>query len=294
MNNPKSRHFRYAAANWCLASVFDIAGQCRVVRELDLDLDLVAHDQWALVTDSKVKLSCALPDVGMAPFEPGFCNPEMAERTYAAIDTALDRAAAQGVKFVLTFTGYDTHEARDIQFRRIVDGYTTVRGSAQESLVKKAERLGITIVIEMLNTIGEGPMKGHEGYLGNNTAELVEKVIRRIGSPNFKLAFDIYHVWMMGEDLIEVIERYHDVIGYVHGAGVMGEPGEKNRLNRGELTLLGQKIDYPVVCAKLAEYLPPGTYFLLEYIPTVTDPERVQTDLGVAIELCESKIPKGT
>lgn len=299
---PVERFFRYAGADWCqrlFGAKYDTAGLCSVAKALDVDLDLVAHDQWPQVQKASVGLSCVLPDMGVegpehkpvAPFIPGFNKLETAERTYAAIDTALDWAAVAGVKFVLVFTGFDSGDARDVQFQSIVDGYTKPRGSAPESLIKKAERLGITFVVEMLNTEGdEATWKGHPGYLGNNTAELVEKVIRPIGSRNFLLAFDVYHVVMMGEDPIEMIEKYHDVIGYVHVAGVMGEPSEKNPLNRGELTLQGQKVDYAQVCAKLAEHLSQGAYVLLEYIPTKTDPVEVQADLAAAIKLCESKI----
>ncbi|OGJ67623.1 hypothetical protein A3B61_02070 [Candidatus Peribacteria bacterium RIFCSPLOWO2_01_FULL_53_10] len=259
--------------------------------------------EWNATKDAGVRLSCVLPDMGVegpeskpvAPFVPGFNNPETAERTYAAIDTALDRAAKAGIKYILVFTGFDTKEDRAIQCQRIVEGYTVIRGSAQESLIKKAERLGITFVIEMLNTEGEeATWKGHPGYLGNNTAEIVANVIRPIGSKNFLLVFDVYHVRMMGEDLIEMIEKYHDVIGYVHVAGVVVQVGGGHHpKNRGELDVNGQLVDYAEVCAKLAEYLPQGTYVLLEYIPTETDPTKVQQGLADAITICESKIPKG-
>lgn len=299
------RHFRFALPQWCqglFGAKFDTPGLIRVAKELDLDLDLMPFSEWDATKNAGVHLSCVLPDMGVegpenkvvAPFVPGFNNPEHAERTYAAIDKALDRAAAAGVKFILVFTGFDTKEDRAIQCQRIVEGYTVIRGSAQESLIKKAERLKITFVIEMLNTEGdEATWKGHPGYLGNNTAELVANVIRPIGSPNFKLAFDVYHVRMMGEDPIEMIEKYQDVIGYVHVAGVVLQVGSGHHpKNRGELDLDGQLVDYAQVCAKLAEFLPEGTYLLLEYIPTETDPARVQTDLATAIAICESKIAK--
>ena len=302
----KNRHFRFAVTDWCqrlFGAKHDTAGLCGLATALDADLDLVAHDQWSQVQATKVRLSCVLPDMGVegpeskpvAPFVPGFNNPETAERTYAAIDTALDRAAKAGIKYILVFTGFDTKEDRAIQCQRIVEGYTVIRGSAQESLIKKAERLGITFVIEMLNTEGEeATWKGHPGYLGNNTAEIVANVIRPIGSKNFLLVFDVYHVRMMGEDLIEMIEKYHDVIGYVHVAGVVVQVGGGHHpKNRGELDVNGQLVDYAEVCAKLAEYLPQGTYVLLEYIPTETDPTKVQQGLADAITICESKIPKG-
>lgn len=298
----QKRFFRYSLANWCYSlfgAKFDLTGLCTVAHDLDVALDLVPHADWTQVYDSGVALSGVLPDMGvtgpddqpMAPFIPSFNNPEHVERTYAALDTALDRAHEAGVKFVLVFTGFDTGEERDAQLKRIVDGYMLIRGSAPESLIDKAERLGITFVIEMLNTKGdEATWKGHPGYLGNDTIELVNYVVRAIGSPNFKLALDIYHIVMMGEDPFEMIAKYHDVIGVVHVAGVMLQAEGHHPANRGELTLDGQVVDYAAVGAALAQHVPEGTFVLLEYIPTQSGAAEVIEELSTAIELLESQI----
>lgn len=294
----KKRHFRYALAHWCLCLCppkFKLPELCDVAQRDKLGLDLVPYADWKQVKNNDATLSGVLPDMGdLPPFVPGFNNPEHSERVYAAIDLALDRAAAAKIKFVLVFTGYDTGEDRDQQFRRIVDAFTAPSLRHAESLIKKAERLGITFVIEMLNTKGDAETwKGHPGYLGDDMVELVDKVVMPIGNANFKLAFDIYHLVMMGADPIEMIEEFHDMIGVVHVAGVMAKDGGGyEQTNRGELTLEGQAIDYAAVGALLAKYLPAGTWVLLEYIPTQVDPATVRKNLRAAIDLVESKMMK--
>lgn len=297
------KHFQWTLADWCLryfGAKWDTPDLIEVAQRLGCHLDLVAHQLWQQVQAAGVGLSCVLPDMGvrgpndepMPPFEPGFGNLEHHDRVHAAISAAIDRAADAGIRYVLVFTGYDNRDPRKTQYDRIVDAYTKPKGSAPESLLAKAESRGVILVLEMLNTEGEGPMKGHEGYLGNDLDELVEHVIYEIDSPNFLLALDFYHVAMMYGDPIEAIERYHDVIGIVHIAGKQGKPDAHDPLNRGEILLEGQEIDYPPIFAKMAELLSPETFVLIEYIPTTDDPALIENDLAATIEHCESQIAK--
>ncbi len=296
-------YFGWYLTNWCLeffGGEFGVGGQCGAATALGTGLDLTPYGKWGKIAASKVKQGCVLPDMGvgpapayepMPPFVPGFNNLEQQERVYAALVKALERAAAAGIKHVIVFTGMDTGEERGVQFQRIVDCFTKPRGSAQKSLIEMAEELGIVFLIEMLNILGNPETwEGHKGYLGSSTKELVEKVVRPIGSKCFLLAFDIYHIVMMGEDLFALIDEYHNLIGYVHVAQVVLKAGGGyETTNRGELTLAGE-IDIAAVGEKLARHLPIGTPVLIEYIPHSNNPAQVQADLLASMQLFESKI----
>jgi hydroxypyruvate isomerase len=83
------------------------------------------------------------------------------------------------------------------------------------------EKNGITAVVEILNTY-----VNHAGYFlyyVRDGAELID----RVGSPNVKLLFDIYHVQIMEGNLIENIRANIDRIGHFHIGDVPGrhEPG---------------------------------------------------------------------
>jgi len=83
------------------------------------------------------------------------------------------------------------------------------------------EKNGITAVVEILNTY-----VNHAGYFlyyVRDGAELIE----RVGSPNIRLLFDIYHVQIMEGNLIENIRMNIDRIGHFHIGDVPGrnEPG---------------------------------------------------------------------
>jgi len=83
------------------------------------------------------------------------------------------------------------------------------------------EKNGITAVVEILNTYVDHA--GYFLYYVRDGAELIE----RVGSPNVRLLFDIYHVQIMEGNLIENIRMNTDRIGHFHIGDVPGrnEPG---------------------------------------------------------------------
>src|SRR5439155_83780 len=86
------------------------------------------------------------------------------------------------------------------------------------------------------------PMKGHPGYQGDHTDYCID-IIKRVGSPNMKLLFDIYHVQIMDGDIITRLRQYKEYVGHIHTAG---NPG------RGELDET-QEIFYPPIMKALLE-----------------------------------------
>ena len=68
------------------------------------------------------------------------------------------------------------------------------------TLSSAAEAAGVTLLLEPLNTVLD-----HRGCFLDNSAVGLE-IVRRVSSPNVKLLYDIYHMSMMGEDALTVIE----------------------------------------------------------------------------------------
>jgi hydroxypyruvate isomerase len=97
-----------------------------------------------------------------------------------------------------------------------------------ESMVKNlralsgpAETASVTLLLEPLNTALD-----HRGCFLNTSALGVE-IVRRVNSPQVKLLYDIYHMSMMGEDVLTEIEKNLEWIGYLHVADLPGrhQPG---------------------------------------------------------------------
>lgn len=88
-----------------------------------------------------------------------------------------------------------------------------------------AEQAKITFVIEPLNTYVD-----HMGYSLNHSQPAFE-MVREIGSPNFKVVYDIYHMQIMEGNIIQTIKSNMDAIGYIHIADAPG----RNQPGTGEL-----------------------------------------------------------
>jgi hydroxypyruvate isomerase len=48
------------------------------------------------------------------------------------------------------------------------------------------------------------------------------QLCKKIGSPNFKLLYDIYHMQINEGDVIRTIQQNHEWFGHYHTAGVPG------------------------------------------------------------------------
>jgi hydroxypyruvate isomerase len=83
------------------------------------------------------------------------------------------------------------------------------------------EKNGMTAIVEVLNTYVDHA--GYFLYYVRDGAELID----RVGSPNVKLLFDIYHVQIMEGNLIQSIRANIDRIGHFHVGDVPGrhQPG---------------------------------------------------------------------
>jgi hydroxypyruvate isomerase len=268
---------RQSVVYWC----FNVAGDkwgiermCQIAKDLGcLSIELAPPDTWATIR--KHGLTSAIVPNGMsgAPYMKGLNNPRYHEEVIARTTEQIDAAAAAGFPAVIAFTGFKWRDADDPKSGEIsaAEGADNcVKGL--QALAGHAERKGVTICLEHLNTRdGSHPMKGHPGYQGDDV-DAVADIVRRVGSERVRMLFDIYHVQVMHGDVIRRIEQCKDVIGHVHTAG---NPG------RGELDDT-QEISYPPILRKLVEIGYRG-FVGQEFIPT-RDP---LAGLRQAVELCD-------
>lgn len=241
---------RHSVMGWCFKPM-DAVTLARHAKEIGLaGIEGIDRSHYAEVR----KLGLEISLVGSHGFARGPCNPEFREETVAKLSDAIDVAAAVKCRKVITFTGM-RFEGMDPE-RAASDCV-----AAWKRVLPEAERKGITLVLEHLNSRdATHPMKGHPGYFGDDVEFCVD-LVNRVGSPNFRLLFDIYHVAIMNGDVIRRIQRHRDVIGHLHTAG---NPG------RGELDDT-QEINYPAVMQAVVE-IGYHDFVAHEFIPTWDDP----------------------
>ena len=200
------------------------------------------------------KLGLDISLVGSHGFAKGPCNPEFHDEVVTKLTDSINLAADVGCKKVITFTGMK-FEGMDR------DKAIAACLSTWKEVLPLAEKKGITLVLEHLNSRDSShPMKGHPGYFGDDVDFCVD-LIKQIGSPNFKLLFDIYHVSIMNGDIIRRLRQHKDYIGHLHTAG---NPG------RCELDE-HQEINYPAVMQAVLE-IGYHDFVAHEFIPTWDDP----------------------
>jgi hydroxypyruvate isomerase len=180
------------------------------------------------------------------------------------LSASIDAAAEGGCPNVITFSGMRQGLSDEEGIRNTVAGARKV--------LAQAEKRGVNLCIEMLNSrVGE-EMKGHPDYHCDRIEWAVE-VCKQTGSERMKVLFDIYHVQIMQGDVIARIRQFHEYIGHYHTAGVPG----RNELDE------TQEINYPPIMRAIVETGYKG-YVGQEFIPR--SPDKIAA-LAQAAVLCD-------
>lgn len=268
---------RQSMAFWCFNAAgdrWDLEQQARVAKSLGCgSIELVEPKDFPIL--KKHGLVCAITPNGMPgePFVKGLNNPAYHDEVIARTRESVDAIAAAGFPNVIAFTGYKWRKADDPasgEISREEGAQNCVAGLKR--LASHAEKKGVTVCIEMLNTRDDThPMKGHPGYQGDDM-DYVADIVTQVGSARVKLLFDLYHVQVMNGDLLRRIRQYGELIGHVHTAGAPG---------RGELDE-NQEINFAACMRTLLEVGYTG-YVGHEFIPT-RDPLQ---GLIQAVRLCD-------
>lgn len=88
-------------------------------------------------------------------------------------------------------------------------------------VVPMAEKAGITLCLEALNVETD-----HLGNFLKYTKDAAE-IVQMVGSPNVKILYDAYHMYLNEGKICETIKKYQPLIAQVHIADApgRGEPG---------------------------------------------------------------------
>ena len=241
---------RHSVMGWCF-NPMKPAELARHGKEIGLvGIEGISQSAYKDVMDLGLKISLVSGGHG---FKNGPCNPANHDQVVEGLRKGIELATQVGSKRVITFTGMRWEGMDD-------DKAAAHCVETWKKIVPLAEKTGVTVVLEHLNSRDDShPMKGHPGYFGDDVDFCVD-LVNRVGSPNFKLLFDVYHVSVMNGDVIRRIRKYKDLIGHYHTAG---NPG------RGELDDT-QEINYPAVMREIAKTGYDG-YVAHEFIPTWKD-----------------------
>lgn len=238
------RLFKHSVCRWCFSSM-PLEALAEQAKELGIaSIELLTAEEWGVVQG--YGLTCAVATIPNVSLTQGYNNPAQHAKLQKAHLQLIDQAADAGIPQVIVFSGNRNGLSKTAGLENCAKGL--------EKVVKHAEKRKVMVVMELLNSKVD-----HKDYQCDHTpwgAALVDK----IGSPNFKLLYDIYHMQIMEGDVIATIRKYKDYISHFHTAGVPG----RHEINE------SQELNYKAIMNAIADLGFQG-FVAQEFIPTYDD-----------------------
>jgi hydroxypyruvate isomerase len=246
---------KQSACRWCYNKIplEDFAREC--ARLGIKAVDLAAPTDWPTL-----KKYGLVPTVvgGGTSIPDGFNRKENHEGIEKRFRESVDRAAAAGAPSIIVFSGNRKGMSDEEGLENCVTGVKKVMPIAEDK--------NILVVMELLNS-----KVNHPDYMCDRTKWGVE-LVKRVGSPKFKLLYDIYHMQIMEGDVIRTMKDNVQYIGHLHTGG---NPG-RNEIDD------TQELNYKAIAKAVVDMGFDG-YFAHEFVPK-RDP---MTSLAEAVALCD-------
>lgn len=220
-------------------------------------IDLVGPKEWDILKKHGIDSSmCNGAEINLVD---GFAEPNFHDKLIQNYTEMIPIVAKAGYKNLICFSGN----------RRGMDDETGLNNAAKglKKLMALAEKHKVTLVMELLNS-----KINHKDYFADKTAWGVE-LCKRVGSENFKLLYDIYHMQVDEGDVIHTIRDSHPYIAHYHTAGVPG----RNEIDD------SQELNYPAIMKAIVATGFKG-YVAQEFIPIK---ENKIASLYQAVKICD-------
>jgi len=250
-------HLKHSVARWTLPK-YSVAELCQMVKGIGFAaIDLIGPEDWPTLKEYGVHSSmCNGAEISL---EQGFAETQYHDELVERYTRHIDLVADAGYRNLICFSGNRNGMDPEQGLRNAEAGLKRILGHA--------EKRGVMLVMELLNSKVD-----HEDYLCDHT-EWGVALCKRLGSRNFGLLYDIYHMQIMEGDIIATIGKYHEYFAHYHTAGVPG---------RHEIDDT-QELYYPAICRAITATGFDG-YFAQEFIPAGADPAASLRD---AVRICD-------
>lgn len=233
---------KQSICRWCYGKI-DLNRLCEEAVKIGYkSIELLLPDEILKV--KKYGLTCAV--VGGANIVNGLNREENHPKILKELRGRIEFAAAEGCPSVICMSGNRTIKGQTVSDE---EGLQTC-AKALKQIVGLAEEKKVTLVMEGLNS-----KRDHRDYMYDKT-EWGVKLCKAVGSPRFKLLYDIYHMQIMEGDVIETLRKHREYIGHIHTGGVPG---------RAEIDE-SQELNYPAIIKAILATGYEG-YLGQEYIP---------------------------
>jgi hydroxypyruvate isomerase len=250
-------NINHSVCRWPYGSL-SLEELCAVSNEIGIKgIEIVGPDTWE--TLKKYNLYCPMCNGAETGLNVGFSHTDAHSTLKTNYERVIPMVAEAGFKNLICFSGNSNGMDNETGMNNFVTGIKQIIGTA--------EKHGVVICLEMLNS-----RVSHVGYMADTTMWGVE-VADRIGSDNFKLLYDIFHMQVMEGDIIARIRQYHEYFAHYHTGGVPG----RNEIDE------TQELFYPAIMRAIVETGFTG-YVGQEFVPSRGD---AVASLRQGVHICD-------
>ena len=252
----EERKYLHSVCRWCF-NKFPLEQLCDEAKAIGIDsVELLNVDEWDVVLNRGLKVAISNgSSLGITKGWNDVRNHGVLQKDLLEL---IPRAAEKGIPQIIVFSGNRNNLTDEEGLENCAIGL--------DPIVKYGGQYGVRIIMELLNSKIE-----HPDYQCDHTPWGVS-LVEKLGSPHFKLLYDIYHMQIMEGDVIRTIQKYKDYIAHFHTAGVPG---------RHEIDA-SQELNYSAIMKAIASCGFDG-FVAQEFIPVAPDP---WTSLREAVRIC--------
>ncbi len=246
----------HSVCKWCYSQI-SLEEFASGVKSIGITgIDLIGPEEWYVL--KKHGLTSSMCNGAEISLTEGWNDKQYHSYLVESYLKHIDLVAAAGYTNLICFSGN----------RRAIDDETGMDNCVEgiKKILGHAEKKGVIIHMELLNS-----KQDHKDYMCDNSLWGFE-LCRRIGSSNFKLLYDIYHMQINEGDIIRTINKNHHFIGHYHTAGVPG----RNEIDQ------TQELFYPAIMKTILATGFKG-FVAQEFIPKEID---FMQSLENAIKIC--------
>ncbi|SER32510.1 hydroxypyruvate isomerase family protein [Pedobacter rhizosphaerae] len=250
-------NINHSVCRWCFSGL-DVETLCVEAKKIGIKgIDLVGPKDWPILKKHGLESTmCNGAEINLVD---GFNDEKFHEKLIKNYSEMIPLVAAAGYKNLICFSGNRRGKDNETGWNNCVKGL--------KQLMPLAEKHKVTLVMELLNS-----KINHKDYQCDTSAWGVE-LCKRLGSENFKLLYDIYHMQIDEGDVIRTIKDNHQYIAHYHTAGVPG----RNEIDD------TQELYYPAIMKAIVETGFKG-FVAQEFIPKNEDK---LASLKKAISICD-------
>jgi hydroxypyruvate isomerase len=250
-------NIQHSACRWCYSSI-PTATLAKNFKQLGMvGMDLVGPSEWKILKENNlISTMCNGAEISLTE---GFNTVQYHDKLVKNYIEHIHYVADAGYTNLICFSGNRKGMDDETGLKNCVTGL--------KKIMAVAEKRGVMIQMELLNSRVD-----HKDYMCDRSSWGVE-LCKRLGSPNFKLLFDIYHMQIDEGDIIHSIQTNHPYYGHYHTGGVPG----RNEIDE------RQELYYPAIMRAILQTGFKG-YVAQEFIPADKDP---MVSLAAAIKICD-------